>query len=211
MAAVASTPSASRPSAHTQRYDRQLRLWASSGQASLENAKILVLGASHLGACALKNLILPGIGSFTLVDNNQVTDADLGNNFFLDVNSKGKNRAEEEVKNLCELNPSVQGKAIIEEPLKFILEESLDNYTLIIAVNQPHYVLFPLADKAWSSKDGTGVPLMTLKGAGFVGEVQVQVKEAASEWKASNVGFPFSKTNNNQCSLQSSKRTLIIL
>lgn len=182
-AAASASGSTSRPSAHTQRYDRQLRLWASSGQASLENAKILVLGASHLSACTLKNLILPGIGSFTLVDENQVVQADLGNNFFISPDSKGKHRAEEQLKNLCELNPSVKGIAIIEEPLAFIRAENLSSYTLIIAVNQPHFVLFPLAEMAWEAKDGTGVPLMTLKSSGFVGEVQVQIKESASEYR----------------------------
>ncbi|UZJ54857.1 hypothetical protein CBS101457_004177 [Exobasidium rhododendri] len=177
--APAAAASGSRPSAHAQRYDRQLRLWASSGQASLESAKILVLGASHLSACVLKNLILPGIGSFTLVDANQIIEADVGNNFFITPNSKGKDRAEEQVKNLCELNPSVQGISIVEEPLDFIEKEDLSHYTLIIAVNQPHFVLFPLAEMAWKAKDGSGVPLMTLKGYGLVGEVQVQVKEAA--------------------------------
>jgi amyloid beta precursor protein binding protein 1 len=178
MAAEAST---SRPSQHSQRYDRQLRLWASSGQASLESAKILVLGASHLGACVLKNLILPGIGSFTLVDGNNVTDADLGNNFFIEGNAKGKSRAVEQVKNLCELNPSVKGHAVQKEPMAFIQEQGLSEYTLIIAINQPNSVLFPLSTQAWHANEGVGVPLTSLRGAGFVGEVQLQINEATSE------------------------------
>lgn len=179
---MAGEPStSSRPSAHTQRYDRQLRLWASSGQASLESSKILVLGGSHVGACLLKNLILPGIGSFTLVDGNSVSDADLGNNFFIDATSKGQSRVEQEVKNLCELNPGVTGIAKQQDPRQFVESNNLDEYTLVVAVNQPHCVLFPLAEKAWDAKGGMGVPLMVVRGAGFVGEVQVQVKEAASE------------------------------
>jgi amyloid beta precursor protein binding protein 1 len=180
MAAVAST---SRPSAHTQRYDRQLRLWASSGQASLESAKILVLGASHLGACVLKNLILPGIGSFTLVDGCSVGRYDLGNNFFVASDSKGQSRAKEVQKNLCELNPSVKGRTIAEDPLSVCSKTSLEDYSLVIAVNQPHRVLLPLADKLWTANEGAGIPLMALRAAGFVGEVQVQVKESAGEWR----------------------------
>lgn len=174
--AVAST---SKPSAHTQRYDRQLRLWASSGQKSLESAKILVLGASHLGACVLKNLILPGIGSFTLVDGTLVSDYDLGNNFFVTSDAKGQSRAKEVVKNLCELNPSVKGHAIEQDPMTFCTEASLENYSLVIAVNQPHGVLLPLADKLWDANEGAGIPLMALRAAGFTGEVQVQYKETA--------------------------------
>lgn len=173
--------SASRPSAHTQRYDRQLRLWASSGQTSLENAKALVLGASHIGACVLKNLILPGIGSFTLVDGNEISHYDLGNNFFIGSDTKGKRRAPEVVKNLCELNPSVKGQAVDQDPFEFVRESSVEDYTLIIAVNQPQCVLYLLASNAWTANHGAGIPLMVVRGAGFVGSVQVQMRETASE------------------------------
>lgn len=98
----------SRPDAHTQRYDRQLRLWASSGQASLESAHVLLIGASHLGAQVLKNLILPGIGSFTVLDNQRVGRNDIGNNFFLEPESVGSPRASEVARYLSELNPSVK-------------------------------------------------------------------------------------------------------
>lgn len=103
-----------RPDAHTQRYDRQLRLWASSGQKSLESAHVLCIGGSYLSACVLKNLVLPGIGAFTILDGQNVTDFDVGNNFFIEPDSKGKSRAEKEIKTLCELNPSVKGYAIHE-------------------------------------------------------------------------------------------------
>lgn len=44
------------------RYDRQLRLWAASGQAALEDARIILInsGPGVVGVEALKNLILPG-------------------------------------------------------------------------------------------------------------------------------------------------------
>ncbi|KAK4700961.1 hypothetical protein P7C70_g5278, partial [Phenoliferia sp. Uapishka_3] len=53
-------PESSRPDAHTQKYDRQLRLWASSGQSALETANILVVNATATAASTLKNLVLPG-------------------------------------------------------------------------------------------------------------------------------------------------------
>lgn len=101
----------SRPDAHTQRYDRQLRLWASSGQASLESSHVLLIGATHLGAQVLKNLILPGVGAFTVLDGQQVGVNDIGNNFFLEPDSVGKERATEVAKFLSELNPSVKSHA----------------------------------------------------------------------------------------------------
>ena len=50
------------PSEKERKYDRQLRLWAASGQAALESANILLVnsGAGTVGVETLKNLILPG-------------------------------------------------------------------------------------------------------------------------------------------------------
>ena len=50
------------PSEKEQKYDRQLRLWAASGQAALESANILLAnsGPATVGVETLKNLVLPG-------------------------------------------------------------------------------------------------------------------------------------------------------
>lgn len=51
------------------KYDRQLRLWAASGQAALESANILLFntGSGTVGVETLKNLVLPGT-----LDNSSV-------------------------------------------------------------------------------------------------------------------------------------------
>ena len=54
-----------------------------------------------------------GIGHFTILDPNNVTGPDLGNNFFLESDSLGKARAEEVVKYLAELNSDVEGHALV--------------------------------------------------------------------------------------------------
>lgn len=109
------------PTSKERKYDRQLRLWAASGQQALEDARVLLvnsdgpLGSSNTGVPGvagvetLKNLVLPGIGGFTIVDPAIVTEADLGVNFFLTEESLGKSRAEETCRLLRELNPDVQG------------------------------------------------------------------------------------------------------
>ncbi len=111
------------PTAKEKRYDRQLRLWAASGQQALENSHILLVipdqgakgsGSSVAGIETLKNLVLPGIGAFTIADSAMVTDADLGINFFLEASSLGKSRAEECTRLLEELNPDVKGHVITE-------------------------------------------------------------------------------------------------
>lgn len=104
------------PSAKEKKYDRQLRLWGASGQIALEETHVLLTnnGSGVTGVETLKNLVLPGIGQFTIVDSAVVSEADLGVNFFLDNSSLGKFRADETVKLLMELNPGVQGHAIRE-------------------------------------------------------------------------------------------------
>ena len=123
MATTSVTPPAIQaPSAKEKKYDRQLRLWAASGQQALEKSHVLLVisetsvessGSSVAGVETLKNLVLPGIGNFTIADSAKVTEADLGINFFLRSQSLGQSRAEECKQLLEELNPDVKGHALI--------------------------------------------------------------------------------------------------
>jgi NEDD8-activating enzyme E1 regulatory subunit len=54
---------------------------------------------------------LPGIGHFTVLDPNDVAIHDVGNNFFLDVESIGRSKAVETSRWLSELNDSVDSAA----------------------------------------------------------------------------------------------------
>jgi amyloid beta precursor protein binding protein 1 len=66
------------------RYDRQLRLWGDHGQVALEKARVCMIGATATATEILKSLVLPGVGSFTIIDGKKVTQEDIGNNFFLE-------------------------------------------------------------------------------------------------------------------------------
>lgn len=123
------------PTSKEKKYDRQLRLWAASGQAALEQAHILLInnGPGVVGVETLKNLILPGIGHFTILDSTLVSEQDLGLNFFLDETTLGSFRAEQTCRLLQELNPDVQGHAITEPIESFVAKDaSLKPYTLIL-------------------------------------------------------------------------------
>ena len=104
------------PTSKEKKYDRQLRLWGAAGQIALEETHILLInnGPGVTGVETLKNLVLPGIGEFSILDSGIVSEADLGVNFFLDDSSLGKFRADETVKLLVELNSDVEGHAIKE-------------------------------------------------------------------------------------------------
>ena len=77
----------------------------SDGPLDSENPAV----SGVVGVETLKNLVLPGVGGFTIVDPAIVTEPDLGVNFFLDEKSLGRSRAEETCKFLQELNPDVVG------------------------------------------------------------------------------------------------------
>jgi len=50
------------------KYDRQLRLWGAQGQRALGETRVISVGASSAGTETLKNLVLPGVGAFTVMD-----------------------------------------------------------------------------------------------------------------------------------------------
>lgn len=54
------------------------RLWGEHGQAHLEAAQLCLVNVSALGTEILKNIVLPGIGGFTIVDSGIVTEEDVG-------------------------------------------------------------------------------------------------------------------------------------
>ncbi|OJJ37692.1 hypothetical protein ASPWEDRAFT_106942 [Aspergillus wentii DTO 134E9] len=128
------------PSSKERKYDRQLRLWAASGQQALENARVLLVNSDGpwgnqstgtsgvVGVETLKNLVLPGIGGFTIVDPAIVTETDLGVNFFLEEESLGKSRAEETCRLLRELNPDVEGSfqaKLLQQDPELLLQHKL--------------------------------------------------------------------------------------
>ncbi|KAF8450128.1 hypothetical protein BGX38DRAFT_1184591 [Terfezia claveryi] len=100
------------PNAKEKKYDRQLRLWGANGQQALEASHICLVNATATGCEVLKNLILPGIGKFTVIDDATIAEVDLGVNFFVDAEGVGLPRAEYTCKYLSELNPDVQGSYI---------------------------------------------------------------------------------------------------
>ena len=88
------------------RYDRQIRIWGADGQQSLERAKIVLFTSTATACECAKNLILGGVKSVTIVDNELVRERDTGNNFMVSVDDflEQKKRAECVVRSLKELN-----------------------------------------------------------------------------------------------------------
>jgi ubiquitin-like 1-activating enzyme E1 A len=85
-------------------YDRQIRLWGVQAQEKIRSASTL----SALSNEIVKNLVLAGIKSITIVDHALVTEADLGAQFFISQSDIGLNRAEAAAPQIRKLNPRVQ-------------------------------------------------------------------------------------------------------
>ncbi|KZF19311.1 ubiquitin-like activating enzyme [Xylona heveae TC161] len=156
------------PSSKEKKYDRQLRLWAASGQQALEDSHVLLVnsaGPGVVGVETLKNLVLPGIGHFTIVDPATVSEDDLGVNFFLDEESLGQSRAKRCYELLEELNPDVEGHYIAES-IENLLEKPdfLSPYTLILLVAP---IPARLIDIICRTAHQTGTPVFYIHSVGF--------------------------------------------
>jgi len=89
-------------------YDRQIRLWGFDAQRRLRNSSILIVGGKALSNEVCKNLVLAGIGSLTIIDDEKVTTEDLGSQFLISEKNVGQNRAKAMKERLNKLNPSVK-------------------------------------------------------------------------------------------------------
>uniref|UniRef100_A0A3Q3WXP2 NEDD8-activating enzyme E1 regulatory subunit n=1 Tax=Mola mola TaxID=94237 RepID=A0A3Q3WXP2_MOLML len=134
-----------------QKYDRQLRLWGDHGQEALESAHVCLINASATGTEILKNLVLPGIGAFTIVDGHTVTGEDVGTNFFLSSDSIGKS----------------PDKLLDNDP------EFFHRFTIVIGVQLPESTCLRLGSVLWSAC----VPFLVCKTYGLIGYMRLVVQE----------------------------------
>lgn len=158
------------------KYDRQLRLWGSDGQKKLSEAHVLLINAVPAGTETLKNLILPGVGYVTILDNKKVEERDLGTNFFVTKDSIGKSRAETTKQLLTELNEDVEGSHIDEDPAKYIDskdEEFFKKFALIVAWDMTDAQM----DNLTQVGDSLNVPLIFLRSYGMIGYLREYQRE----------------------------------
>ena len=161
--------------AKRRRYDRQLRIWGEHGQARLESCKVCLLHCGPTGVETIKNLVLGGIHSFTLVDDALVTPRDLGNNFFVHESDLGKGRAAAVAAHLHELNTSVSG-AFVDESVDVVVDQNPDffaAFTVVVASRVSMKTLAKL-DEACRARD---VALVALDTLGLVGTVRLSRTE----------------------------------
>ncbi|CDK26768.1 unnamed protein product [Kuraishia capsulata CBS 1993] len=150
------------------RYDRQLRLWAASGQSLLEASHVCLINATSLGCEALKNLVLP--------DDAKVGAMDLSSNFFLTEADLDCPRASAVLRNLLELNPNVSGNALVCDPVSKLSDIGFwEGFSVVIVCGGHSSTVDSLSDLLWSLK----IPFIRLLLSGFYGSIKVNVPEKA--------------------------------
>lgn len=106
--------------AEAEQYDRQIRLWGLESQKRLRSSKVVIIGLSGLGAEIAKNIILSGVKSVCLLDNEKLTEVDLYSQFLTPADKIGENRAKASLQRARALNPMVdvssETKAVDELP-----------------------------------------------------------------------------------------------
>ena len=159
----------------SQRYDRGIRIWGAEGQANLEQSTVCLLNASATGAEALKNLVLGGINSFTIVDDREVTEVDLGSNYMLYPTSLGKSRAQTVTEAVKELNELVAG-SFVEDNARNIIQNNPDffkSFSMVIAtqLREQDAVALDAICRGWD------IPVVYAKSYGLVGTVRNSIRE----------------------------------
>ena len=171
------------------------RLWGDHGQTALERAHICLVNATATGTEILKSLVLPGLGSFTILDPGLVTGEDVGNNFFLTGDSVGQSRGEVATRLLLEMNHEVRhncinitriSKLLIfyvkvrgesrQDTVEHILDSDpdyLQSFTLVIACGCSDKTLGLLSSKLEAAR----IPLLVVRTSGFFGYIRLAVSE----------------------------------
>ncbi|XP_047342044.1 NEDD8-activating enzyme E1 regulatory subunit AXR1-like isoform X2 [Impatiens glandulifera] len=157
------------------KYDRQLRIWGDLGQAALEKANVCLLNCGPTGSETLKNLVLGGIGSITVIDGSKVEVGDLGNNFMIEEASVGQSKAKSVCAFLQELNDAVKAKFIEEYPDRLIetTPSFFSQFTLVIATQLVEDSMVKL-DRICREAN---VMLIFARSYGLTGLVRISVKE----------------------------------
>ncbi|KAF8339605.1 uncharacterized protein EI90DRAFT_3144002 [Cantharellus anzutake] len=135
-------------------YDRQIRLWGLDAQQRMRNATVVVVNLKGLGTEIIKNIVLAGIGKLIVVDENNVTEEDLGAGFFFTEEDVGKNRAESSRLRIQNLNPRV----IVETVTNFEtlhgteLEKLVESADLVCVTDRGTEWIIPLNEECARQK-----------------------------------------------------------
>lgn len=121
-------------------YSRQLYVMGHDAQRKMASSDILIVGLNGLGVEIAKNVILAGVRSVTLLDDEPVLAADLSSQFYCDECDVGQARAAMSAPKLAELNPYVPVN-VVSGPLSTELVLAFRVVVLIgVAADEQHSI-----------------------------------------------------------------------
>ncbi|HEO99488.1 MAG: ThiF family adenylyltransferase [Campylobacterales bacterium] len=92
-------------------FNRQIQLWGSSVQQSLQKKKIAIIGAGGLGCSLAMALGTSGIGEIHMVDFDTVSDHNIHRQIAFTLEDEGKNKAKTVAKLMEKKNPFLKAVA----------------------------------------------------------------------------------------------------
>lgn len=132
----------------SERYARQMMLpeVGAAGQARLERASVLVVGAGGLGCAASQYLAAAGIGCLTVMDHDRVEQSNLARQPLYRMSDLGAPKAEAARLALLAANPSVQVHALRERLTPANASRCLQAVDIVLDAADSFAVTYILSD-----------------------------------------------------------------
>ncbi|XP_061473709.1 ubiquitin-like modifier-activating enzyme 7 isoform X2 [Rhineura floridana] len=121
------------PEINKELYSRQLYVLGYEAMQKMATTAVLVSGMKGLGVEIAKNIVLAGVKSVTVHDQNDAQWSDLSSQFYLSENDVGQNRARVSQRHLEELNSYVPVQAYTEG----LSESFLSTFQVVVLTNSP--------------------------------------------------------------------------
>lgn len=135
-------------------YSRQLGLKeiGPSGQQSLKNSRVLVVGAGGLGCPALSYLTAAGIGHITLCDADKVEISNLHRQVLYSCNDVGKHKVTTAKRHLQRLNPFVTISTIDQMVDVYNVENIVQGHDVVLDCTDSMTAKFLLHDACYLNR-----------------------------------------------------------
>ena len=152
-------------------YDRQIRLWGLEAQTNIRSARVLLINIGSIGTEITKNIVLSGVGHFSILDNNHiVTEEDLGSQFFLSKEDVGKCRIDALKERIIDLNPRVE-LGFETDSFDKLVSQKCEKYDIVIATELTRNQTIQL--NKWTRLNN--IPLYTAGSNGLFGYIFVDL------------------------------------
>ncbi|KAG8238591.1 hypothetical protein J437_LFUL018300, partial [Ladona fulva] len=144
-------------------YSRQLYVLGHDAMRQMATCNVLISGVGGLGVEVAKNVILSGVRSVTLHDQDVCAYSDLSSQFYLAESDIGKNRAQACARKLAELNDYVQ-TSFYDGPLTI---EYLKKFQVVVLTCSTQEEQLRVSDLAHAS----GIALIVADTKGLFGQI----------------------------------------